>query len=382
MKKNYLLMVLCTSMFLVKISVTEAQTTLKQRLEKHVYTLADDSLKGRHSGSTYGHKAAEYIVNQWKEIGIPPYQSDTYFQPFNNNCKNIIGILHGNDSTLKNEYIIIGAHYDHLGFKLNNGDTIIYNGADDNASGVATLIELSRKLNEIRHSLQRSVILVAFDAEETGLNGSSHLADNPVVPLTNIKLMFSVDMVGWYKASGYVQYSGAGTIADSKNILLNSGLVPEGLHVVTQDFEKSLFTATDTQPFAQKGIPTLAVTTGLKSPYHKPEDDADLIDYDGMTLIVEHLANVVETVSKDRNYSASGKLASKHIKRNPKKILVGLSANLGSNYHYYTAGAVNGKAADSYGIGLMSQINMGQWAIRPEVYYEYVQAKYPAGTIR
>jgi hypothetical protein len=373
--------VLFITLLYVATFAIDAQTTLKERLEKHVYTLADDSLRGRKAGSPDGQRAANYIVAQWKEIGIASYKEDTYFQPFLEKYQNIIGIIPGNDPALKDEYIVVGAHYDHLGFKVNNGDTIIYNGADDNASGVATLIELGRKLKEIQSSLQRSVILIAFDAEEIGLFGSQHFADNPIVPIEKIRLMLSVDMVGWHKTSGYVNYEGAGTIKNGDQLLLNKKIIPEGLHVTTQNFEKSLFTATDTEGFAKKGIPTLAVTTGLKSPYHKPEDDANLIDYDGMTLITDHLLNFIQMVSQDSNYQASGKLAAKH-RNKQEKVLFGISAAIGNNLHYYSVGALDGKPTASYGIGLLSQFNMGSFAIRPEVYYEYVQAQHPDGKIK
>jgi Zn-dependent M28 family amino/carboxypeptidase len=307
---------------------------LKERLEKHVHTLADDSFKGREAGSIYGRKAAEYIVNQWESIGITPYMKDNYFQPFLNKYRNIIGIIEGNDSILKDEYIIVGAHYDHLGFKIKE-DTIVYNGADDNASGVAALIELGRELRAIQSSLHRSVILIAFDAEEIGLVVSSYFVEEPFVPLEKIRLMFSVDMVGWLKAAGKVEYMGVGTIDKGDDLLLNAALIPKGLQVTMKSFENDILTATDTESFAQRGIPTLAVTTGLKSPYHKPEDDAHLIDYDGLALITEHLKNIIQTVARDPDFKASGKLAPKH-QATQKQVLSGLSANIGYNYHHYT----------------------------------------------
>jgi hypothetical protein len=359
-----------------------AQTTLEENLKKHVYTLADDSYKGRKAGSDYSVKAAEYIVNQWEEIGISPYREGNYFHTFKEKYRNIIGILPGNDPVLKDEYIVIGAHYDHLGYKINNGDTVIYNGADDNASGVAALIELSRQLKENQSALRRSVVFVAFDAEEIGLFGSIDFVANRIVPIDKIKLMFSVDMVGWFRESGTLKYQGVGTIAKGKDLVLNPKLIPAGLHVDVQNFENSIFTATDTRAFAEAGIPTLAVTTGLKSPYHKPEDDADLIDYHGLALITEHLKNIVETVSQDPDYKASGKIAAKHRKM-PEKFEWGISANAGSNYHEYTDGALNGKPTISYSAGLLAQLNFGKfYALRSELLYDYIQAKHPAGTVK
>ena len=378
-----IVIVLKISLYLFIVApVAYSQESLADRLKNHVYTLADDSLQGRKAGSEFARKAADYIVAQWEEIGITPCNNESYFIPFRNHqYNNLVGMIEGSHPVLKDEFIVVGAHYDHLGSETGkNGETVIYNGADDNASGTAAIIELGRKLKEIQPTLFRSVILIAFDAEELGLYGSNEFAQHSPVPIENVKLMLSVDMVGWYQTSGYLKYSGSGTIKNGKQLILNSHLIPEGLHVKTQKFEKSIFTATDTRGFAQKGVPTLAVTTGLKSPYHKPEDVADLIDYDGMALITEHLANLVQYVSTDENYLSSGKIASKH--QSPSMFRLGVSANFGTNYHHYTAGALDGKSAGAYGAGLTAGFHLGNFAIRPELYYDFIKARHPAGDIR
>jgi hypothetical protein len=357
------------------------QESLTDRLRNHVYTLAADSLMGRSAGSIFAEKAAAYIDNQWKEIGLSPLEGESFLVPFAYRYTNLIAVIEGNDPLLKDEYIVVGAHYDHLGTKTGkNGETVIYNGADDNASGTATLIELGRILKESQPMLARSVILIAFDAEEIGLYGSNEFVDNPPFPINNVKLMLSVDMVGWYKTSGYLQFSGYGTIKNGKRLFSNTNLIPGNLNLKTQNFEKSIFTATDTYGFATKGIPTLAVTTGLKSPYHKPEDVAELIDYEGMALITEYLANLIQAISIDVDYEPSGKIAAKHSP--PSKFEFAISANIGSNHHYYTAGALDGKPAGAYGIGLSAGINMGIWGVRPEVNYDYLKARHPEGEFR
>jgi len=379
--KRIIYFLVCQFVFL--IPVAHAQATMEEMLKQHVYTLAADSLMGRKAGSEHAKKAANYIAEQWKEIGVKPFMGDSYFFPFKKNqnqYQNLAVIIEGNDPLLKDEFIVVGAHYDHLGIKIKeNGDTIIYNGADDNASGVAAIIELARNLKPLQSSLRRSVILIAFDAEELGLHGSNEFVANTPFPVKNIKLMMSIDMVGWYKMSGYLKYSGSKTIKNGTQLLLNERLIPDGLHVKAQDFEKSVFSGTDTDGFAKKGIPTLHVTTGTESPYHKPEDMAHLIDYEGMTLIIEHLTNLVQAVSQDDSFRASGKIASKHQKE--KKFVFGLSANIGSNYHYYTAGALDGKPAFRCGIGLNGQLNMKHFAIRPEVEYNYLCTRHPLGNI-
>ncbi len=362
--------------------VARGQVSMEERLKQHVYALADDSLMGREAGSEYARKAADYIVAQWKEIGLKPLVGDSYFRPFQNNrYQNLAAVVEGNDPLFKDEYIVVGAHYDHLGKGVDNkGKSVIYNGADDNASGVATLIELGRLLQERQFDLKRSVVLIAFDAEELGLYGSNEFASNPPFPTENIKLMLSIDMVGWYKKSGYVKFEGLATFKNGKQYLLDEKLIPAGLNIKTHNFERSLFTGTDTKGFAENKIPTMAVTTGLKSPYHKPEDMAHLIDYEGMASIAEYLANLIQAISQDNTFEASGKIAPKH-KAAERLFVLGAAVNIGSNYHHYTAGALNGKSASAFGVGLNGQFNLKFLGIRPEVYYDYIAARYPLGKI-
>lgn len=126
--------------------IANAQSPQEKRLKQHVYLLASDSLRGRNAGSEDAAKAADYIIKQFEEIGVKPYFEEGWFQTFEkygNTYKNIVGVLPGNDPVLKNEYLVIGAHYDHLGYyESTNADgtpkTVVYNGADDNASGTAT----------------------------------------------------------------------------------------------------------------------------------------------------------------------------------------------------------------------------------------------------
>jgi hypothetical protein len=371
------------SQSVVETELGDSGTITRERLKQHVYTLASDEMRGRRAGSEYARMVADYIAGQFEEIGIEPYFENTYLQPFKGNFftngyrfkvgnhQNVIGIIRGNDPVLKDEYIVVGAHYDAIGVFFGN----INNGADDNASGTASLIELARKLKQNQSSLGRSVILIAFDAEEWGLFGSAHYIFDPQAPLEKIKLMIGVDMVGYYQAEGTVYYLGTGTMQRGDEIILNSKIIPESLNITAKKFESNPLSGTDTWSFAFKKIPTLFVHTGTsKSPYHTPKDDARFIDYDGMTLITEHLKNVVITFSQDAEFKSTGKLAEKHKIR--ERMRYGVSANLG---HNYTTG-VNEKTAFSFGTGVMSQINFGIFGIRPEAYYDHIQAHHPDGT--
>jgi len=354
-------------------------TDRRARLEKHLYYLASDSLHGREAGSEDGVKARAYILNEWNQIGIDPFLTEGFEMPFTKNglnMANLVGIIPGNDPALKDEYILLGAHFDHIGYK--NGE--ICNGADDNASGSTALIEIARILKENQSKLKRSVIIAAFDGEEKGLWGSQELADRMSQDGTigNVKCMMSIDMVGWYAKNGQLEILGAGTIKDGKKLLNdNAGQ----LKLKIEDFETAVLTATDTRSFAVKyNVPTLHMFTGLKSPYHKPADDADLIDYDGLESITCFIARVTEQMASDPEFGGTGKIAAIHSGR-VKPFELGVSAG-------FTASSINFPDANltatgRYGwlAGLTAQYNTKNiWAIRLGAFYETARSFFPDQT--
>ena len=365
--------IIITFMLLLVGSITFAQTQ-QERLTRHVYFLASDSLQGRDAGTIYADKAARYIVQQFEEIGVDPYYKEGFYQPFEKygttTFKNIVGVIPGNDLVLKDEYIIIGAHYDHLGVKNDK----IYNGADDNASGTATIIEMARILKARQSQLKRSVIVVAFDAEEDGLWGSNYLSEQ--LDLSKIKLMMSVDMVGWLHEGKTLRLHGAATVKDGKKVLQEEAKKMH-MDVTIHDFETSVFGATDTQGFAKKGVPTLYVTTGLKSPYHKPEDDAELIDYQGMDRITNYLADVTECFASQTNMQSSGKIAAIHGGKK-KAFEIGPTVALANSYIAFPKAAFNGKNRYGFDAGIATQTRLGRsMALEVKALYEYLNAKYP-----
>lgn len=354
-------------------------TDRRARLEKHLYYLASDSLHGREAGSEDGVKARAYILEQWNEIGIEPFYTNGYEIPFSRsglNMANLVGVIPGNDPALKDEYIVLGAHFDHIGYK--NGE--ICNGADDNASGSTALIEIARILKENQSKLKRSVIIAAFDGEEKGLWGSEDLANRMAADSTisRVKCMMSIDMVGWYAKNGKLEILGAGTIKDGKKLLNdNAGQ----LKLKIEDFETAVLTATDTRSFAKNfNVPTLHMFTGLKSPYHKPADDADLIDYDGLEGITCFIARVTEQMASDPDFGGSGKIAAIHTGRN-KPFELGVSAGFtASNIHFPDA---NLSSTGRYGwsAGLTAQYNTKNiWALRLGAFYETSNSFFPDQT--
>lgn len=351
-----------------------AQTPQQERLEKHVYFFASDSLRGRDAGTVDADKAAQYIVRQFEEIGVIPFFENGFYQPFEMNgtdtYKNIVGLIPGNDPVLKDEYIIIGAHYDHLGIK----DGKIYNGADDNASGSATIIEMARILKSRQDQLKRSIIVAAFDAEEKGLWGSNYLAGK--LDLSKIKLMMSLDMVGWLHQGKTLQLQGVATIKDGKK-LVEAEARKMQMDIKAKDFETSIMGATDTRGFAMENVPTLYVTTGLKSPYHKPEDDAELIDYTGMDRITDYMADVTECLASQPELEASGKIAAIHGGKR-KAFEIGPTVALATSGITFPKAGFNGKVNYGFDAGIAAQAHLGRHlALEAKALYEMANAKYP-----
>ena len=367
MKKTILFLIAlfgCVSLF--------AQTQ-QERLTKHVYYLASDSLRGRRAGSEDAAKAAAYIVGQFEEIGIQPFLEEGWYQPFERGgktYKNVIGIIPGNDPVLKDEYIIIGAHYDHLGVS----DGQIYNGADDNASGTATIIEMARILKSQQSDLKRSVIVAAFDAEEIGLVGSNYLSKQ--LDLSKVKLMMSIDMVGWLEKGKTLRFEGVATVKDGKRLLREEA---EKMHIdiKSKNFESSVFGATDTQGFAEKGVATWYVSTGLKSPYHKPEDDPELIDYKGLDRITDYMADVTLRCATDEDFAPSGKISPIHSGKKKTLELVP-TVSLVNGYSDFPNSGFVGKSRYGVNAGLMTQVNLSSHlALKTGAQYELLRAKFP-----
>jgi hypothetical protein len=248
---------------------------------------------------------------------------------------NVVGILPGSDPKWKNEAIVIGAHYDHLGrggegsLAPRPGD--IHHGADDNASGVAGLIELARMFSSQNPKPRRTIVFIAFSGEEEGLIGSNFYVNHPIVALANTVAMINMDMIGRLKEKALI-VGGVGTaqewrsMIDADNSLqgmtvsLNtarsagppsSASAPivvgaNGRPVVTMDLAKQFlltlnedgYGPSDHSSFYAKQVPVLFFWTGNHEDYHKPSDTADKINYEGEARIVEFVANVVGDVDR------------------------------------------------------------------------------------
>ena len=207
------------------------------------------------------------------------------------NTKNVVAMIEGSDPVLKNEYIVIGAHYDHLGMGgAGSGsrmpDTVaIHNGADDNASGVAGVIELAQKLSSEKAKLKRSVIFVTFSAEEMGLLGSKYMAKHLPVKTEQIKAMINLDMIGRLsKTEPALTISGTGTSVETDSILKE--LITKTN--IPLKYSPEGYGPSDQASFYAENIPVFFLTTGAHEDYHTPFDDAYKINYDGEKQVLDY----------------------------------------------------------------------------------------------
>ena len=206
-------------------------------------------------------------------------------------ARNVVGFIPGSDPALRDEVIVIGAHYDHLGYgevgSLAPEPGDIHPGADDNASGTAAIMELARLLAQNRDRLKRSVLVIAFSAEEEGLLGAEYFVQNPTVPRENIVAMLNFDMVG-RMTNNRVSISGVGTAAEWESILKAANTGSLNLQL-----SQSASGGSDHMPFMRREIPVLFFFTGMHPDYHRPSDTWEKINYEGQAQIVALAERVV-----------------------------------------------------------------------------------------
>ncbi len=210
---------------------------------------------------------------------------------------NVIGLIEGSDPKLKDEVVVVGAHYDHVGVTVNrDGQRQIFNGADDNASGTSGLLELAQYFAANRDRVKRSILFIAFGAEEIGLIGSRHFVDNPTVPLERIVAMVNMDMIGRLRNDALF-ILGISSSPDWKGVVNE---VNSRFNFTLRE-SSGVFGASDHFAFYNKGIPVLFFFTGMHENYHRPSDDWETLNYEGMEKIVKMVAEVVEKIANMPN---------------------------------------------------------------------------------
>lgn len=302
------LLVVVVSLFMFSCSETGVYTAITAK--EDVVFLASDELAGRETGTAGALQAADYIKNRFVNLGLQAKgNAGTYYQTFTFAPKNdphgevsfresgeekdslitgtnVIAFL---DNQAENT-IVIGAHYDHLGMggegSLHRDGEAIHNGADDNASGVAVMLQLAEELKAETYK-GNNYLFIAFSGEEMGLLGSNFFTKNATIDLTTVNYMVNMDMVGRLNEEKAIAVHGTGT----------SPIFPQVVFSANTDFDiaehKSGVGPSDHTSFYLNDIPVLHLFTGQHEDYHKPTDDADKLNYEGMQLIENYILAII-----------------------------------------------------------------------------------------
>lgn len=308
---KYLLAAVCTSLSVTAFSQSEVT---EKEIKAHISFLASPEMAGRFPGTAENKKVVAYLIKEFRRSGIKPYNK-SYTQDFTAKIRvkkgvtdtpsvltqNVIGFIEGSDPVLKQEFIVLGAHYDHLGMggpSSKKPDTTgIHLGADDNASGTAALLEIGEKLAANRKQLKRSVLLIAFGAEEQGLLGSKYFVEHPVIPLQSIKLMLNMDMVGRMNAEKQLYMGGAASFNGGMELM--KGLGPEtGINPIVIAYDVG---GSDHVSFYRKDISVLGFHTGGHPQYHTPEDQVSLINVAGEKLVCDYIYKAILNVANRKD---------------------------------------------------------------------------------
>jgi len=287
-----------------------AQTNGASAVRGDLEYLASDQLGGRFTGSEGGQLAAEYLARRFRAVGVKPAVPG-WLQGFEiapdvpgvkdlpegtrpARSVNVVGLIRGRDPVLRDEYVIVGAHYDHLGLG-NRSSSLgsvgeVHNGADDNASGSVALIEIARQL--AARPPKRSVVLVAFSGEELGLLGSAAYVRSPAAPMEKTVAMVNLDMVGRLRNDRLLVF-GSETATEFPALLdsLNAG--PR----FDLKYSGDGFGRSDQQSFYVARKPVLHMFTDLHEDYHRPSDDADKINTAGLEKVATYTTSIVRTLA-------------------------------------------------------------------------------------
>jgi hypothetical protein len=315
--------------------------------------LADDSMEGRASGTPGAQRAARYIGGEMKKIGLEPLGDSGYFQrvavtydtfyvpasrrvPFTDStgrqrvriervdgppvmsvrlrvreslstldtvprsrwrpAVNVLGVIRGSDPALKSEYVLVDGHYDHLGIgRPVNGDSI-YNGADDDASGITAVLEIARQLMT-RPKPKRTVVFAAMMGEEVGLLGTNWYIAHPAIPLENMAANLEIEMIG--RPDSLAGGVGRAWLTGYERSTMGDALAANGIPIVPDKrLDQNFFERSDNIAFARRGIPAHTLSSfNLHTDYHRPSDDITKVDFVHMAGVINAGAKAVRLLT-------------------------------------------------------------------------------------
>jgi hypothetical protein len=280
--------------------------------------LASDEMRGRANGSPEMNSAARWLADKFKEFELKPLlPNDDYVQNYSFssrqhivNEKNIIGLIRGTDPTLKDQYIILTAHFDHIGIRKGNEPDSICNGADDNASGTCTLLGIAKTIMDSRLKPGRTIVFATFSGEESGMRGSRYFTANPPLELSKIYADINFEMTGHSEFLGKNRYYMTGCkISDLDDQIGEYNRKSEWQLIDTIPLANNLFFASDNIAFSaisvtdgiRHGIPSgTFATTALSDYLHSPRDEGKYFDYDNMAGLVEYFSGLVIWLSRNK----------------------------------------------------------------------------------
>lgn len=300
----------------------ENAESTRQRVERLLSALSADSLEGRATASPGALAAARMIADELASYGVEPAGDRGFFQrvPFTRVIRrgreslalgsfdpddpsagdvvagrNVLGVIRGSDPSVADEAIVVGAHFDHLGIRQAADGDSIYNGADDDASGVVAVLEAARSL-AAGPPPRRTVVFALFTAEEIGLLGTRWYLDNPVVPLERTVAELQVEMIG--RADSLVGH-GVLWLTGYERSTIGEFLAARGVAVVADPRpDQDFFRRSDNFMFAVRGIPAHTLSSyGMHEDYHRPSDEVERVDFDHMVAAVEAVVRSVRLLA-------------------------------------------------------------------------------------
>ena len=295
------------------------------RVRGQLTALSHDSMQGRRTGTAGAQRAARYVAGVMQEIGLTPGGDAGFMQripllatttargarftvlpsfaaydtvPADARVidGNVIGIIRGSDPTLRNEAVIVAAHYDHIGIRTAvNGDSIA-NGADDDASGVIAVLEIARALRR-GTAPKRTVVFIAFAGEESGGLGTRWYMAHPVVPLETTVAQFQIEMIG--RPDSLAGGTGKGWLTGYELSTMGPLLAGAGIPVVKDPRpDQSFFTRSDNYAFARRGIPAHTFSSfNLHTDYHTVNDEVESVDFAHMTAMIDAATRAVRVLA-------------------------------------------------------------------------------------
>jgi Zn-dependent M28 family amino/carboxypeptidase len=283
------------------------------KLRRHVETVAHDSMQGRATPSPGLERAVDYVAGHFAVMGLEPWGETTTFRmryplpghQANDSSTNVVAILQGRDSALRNEFVVITAHLDGLGVIPNAppGSDSVLNGADDNASGVAALLEIARTLAASRERPRRSILLAAVTGEEPGLWGSDYLVSQSPLKGSRVVANVNMDMVGRARADSVFlvttrDWRTERIVSAARQANSEWGLHLLGRETLERQYPGENFDErSDHATFVRRGVPAVALFTGLHEDYHGRGDDPDKINYEALTRIARMAYDLTVTLA-------------------------------------------------------------------------------------